>query len=106
MLNLTKTLMNGLQNNAARFSPMLRMSAAAPTLMYRNNTLKARNSSGLREQEFDYYFESKVDQGRYPHQYQSFMKILGEDYDTRSQQHSDNNEQMKMLNMELRENVE
>ena len=87
MLSLSKTFIKGLQNNAARFSPMLRMSAAAPTNMIRDITLKTRNSSGLREQEFDYYFESKVDQGRYPHQYQNFMKILGEDYDTRSQQH-------------------
>lgn len=34
------------------------------------------------------------------------MKILGQDYDTRSEQHLDNLEQMNMLNMELRENVE
>ena len=94
MLNLSKTFFKGLQNNAARFSPMLRMSASAPSNMIRDIHLKARNNSGLVEQEFDYYFESKVDQGRYPHQYSSFMKILGEDYDTRSQQHMDNLEQM------------
>jgi len=34
------------------------------------------------------------------------MKILGQDYDTRSEQHLDNLEQMNILNMELRENVE
>ena len=34
------------------------------------------------------------------------MKVLGEDYDTRSVQHMDNMEQMNMLNLELMENVE
>ena len=34
------------------------------------------------------------------------MKVLGEDYDTRSEQHMDNLEQMNMLNMELRDNVD
>ena len=34
------------------------------------------------------------------------MKVLGEHYDTNSQQHLDNLEQMKMLNIELEENVE
>ena len=69
MLSLSKTFIKGLQNNAARFSPMLRMSASAPSNMVRDIHAKARNNSGLVEQEFDYYFESKVDQGRYPHQY-------------------------------------
>ena len=34
------------------------------------------------------------------------MKVLGEHYDTNSQQHLDNLEQMKMLSIELEENVE
>jgi len=34
------------------------------------------------------------------------MKILGKDYDTRSQQHMDNQQEIQMLNMELSENVE
>ena len=34
------------------------------------------------------------------------MKVLGEDYDTRSTQHMDNMEQMNLLNLELMENVE
>ena len=34
------------------------------------------------------------------------MKILGRDYDTRSQQHLDNLEAMQALNMELQDHVE
>ena len=85
MLSLSKTLMTGLQKKAARFSPMVQISTAAPTSVFRCISQKPRNNSGLQEHEFDYYFESKIDNGRYPHRYQSFMKILGEDYDTRSQ---------------------
>lgn len=56
--------------------------------------------------EFDYYFQSKVDTGKFPHNYQSYMKVLGAEYDTNSQQHLDNLEQMNQLNIELSERVE
>lgn len=48
----------------------------------------------------------KIDHGKFPHNYQSYMKVLGEHYDTNSQQHMENLDQMKMLNIELEENVE
>ena len=49
------------------------------------STLEDRNHSGLKPNEFDYYFESKIDHGHYPHDYMSYMKVLGQDYDTNSE---------------------
>lgn len=46
-----------------------------------------------------------MDNGRWPHKYHSFMKVLGEDYDTSSPQHLENLEKMNSLNMDLQENV-
>jgi len=60
----------------------------------------------MRPREFDYFFEQRINHGKFPHNYQSFMKILGEDYDTNSEQHLANLEAMKQLNYELQENVE
>ena len=60
----------------------------------------------MQPREFDYYFESKIDHGHFPHQYQSFMKVLGQDYNVHSEQHLENVEQMNQLNLELRENVD
>ena len=48
---------------------------------------KQRNMTGMQPREFDYFFESKIDHGNFPHNYTSFMKVLGEDYDTNSAQH-------------------
>lgn len=67
---------------------------------------KNRSHSGLAPLEFDYYFESKIDHGKFPHNFSSWMKILGQDYDTQSEQHLSNLEQMNALNIELMENVD
>ena len=60
----------------------------------------------MKPREFDYYFESKINHGKFPHNYQPYMKVLGDHYDTNSQQHIENLEEMNMLNIELMENVE
>lgn len=44
----------------------------------------SRNKTGLEPREFDYNFEKKIDHGRFPYNHQSYMKILGESYDTNS----------------------
>jgi len=67
---------------------------------------RGRNNSGIQARDFDYNFESKMDNGRFPYNLHSYMKILGDTYDTSSPQHLENLEQMNALNMELRENVE
>lgn len=64
-----------------------------------------RNTSGIKRPDFDYERDSQVDNGRWPHKYHSFMKVLGEDYDTSSAQHLENLEKMNQLNHELSENV-
>jgi len=86
-------------------APRLLAAASAPANRSFAHQQK-RNNSGMQPREFDYYFESKIDHGMYPSNYQSFMKVLGEHYDTNSEQHLSNLEQMNMLNVELRENVE
>ena len=65
-----------------------------------------RNTSGMTQREWNYDFESKIDRGGFPHQYQSFMKVLGQDYDTSSAQHIENLESMQRLNLELMERVD
>ena len=45
---------------------------------------RKRNHSGIQPREFDYYFESKMDYGRFPYNHQSYMKVLGDSYDTSS----------------------
>jgi len=43
------------------------------------------SESGLLESRFDYLgWQHKVDQGNFPHEYLSYMKVIGEDYDTKS----------------------
>jgi len=49
------------------------------------------SESGLLESRFDYLgYAHKVDTGNFPHDYMSYMKVLGEDYDTKSTQHLEN----------------
>lgn len=64
-----------------------------------------KNTSGIKRPTFDYYSDSKLERGNFPHKYHSFMKVLGEDYDTSSPQHLENLEKMKQINMDLMENV-
>ena len=65
-----------------------------------------RNKSGLQPPEFDYYFESRINRGNFPQSFNSYMKVLGADYDTNSEQHIKNAEAYQMLNLELEEKVE
>ena len=99
-----------LQRSVARPSvrmPAPRLLAPMQSLAKREFAAESkRNNSGMQPKEFDYYFDSKIDHGHFPHNYQSFMKVLGENYDTNSEQHLDNLAQMEALNVELRENVE
>ena len=44
-----------------------------------------KNKSGLQPPEFDYYFESKINRGNFPDSFQSYMKVLGTEYDTQSE---------------------
>ena len=51
----------------------------------------ASHESGLLEYEFDYLgFDHKVDKGNWPHNYYSYMKVLGKDYDTKAENHVKN----------------
>ena len=61
----------------------------------------ARSQSGMQDYKFDYFFEAKVDHGNFPHPFASYMKTLGDNYDTQSSEHLENLEQMTQLNMEL-----
>ena len=69
-------------------------------------TQKPRNTTGLTQHEYDYYFDSKIDKGGFPYKHKSLMKVLGEDYDTKSEQHLENLEQMTKLNIQLIEAVD
>ncbi len=84
------------------FTPFL----ASPRPYAAFTTLNDRDHSGLKPNEFDYYFESKIDHGAFPHDYMSYMKVLGQDYDTNSEQHLANLEQMNNLNLDLMDNVQ
>ena len=46
---------------------------------------KQRNHSGMAPYEFDYSFERQVDKGNFPHEFRSYMKVIGHDYDTNSE---------------------
>ena len=80
--------------------------AATSLVDFQQRFSTKRNQSGLQGYEFDYNFERKIDHGNFPHNYQSYMKVLGHDYDVNSPQHLENLEQMQALNIDLVENVE
>ena len=68
---------------------------------------KASHESGLLEYEFDYLgFDHKVNKGNWPHPYASYMKVLGKDYDLKSELHNTNKAAMDEYNRELFDIVE
>ena len=73
----------------------------------RGFAFKADHTGMHREKNFDYSFESKlIHKERWQHNYRSFMKTLGEDYDIKSEQHTENMLQMNRLNLELQDRIE
>ena len=81
--------------------------AAAVTSLQQRQFAKASHESGLLEREFDYLqFDHKVDKGNWPHPYFSYMKVIGEEYNTRSEDHLNNLAQMEELSRELWDAVE
>jgi len=81
---LTQSLRRNLFASAPYTQNSLLFAAQKPVTQFSSGT---RSTSGMKPRKFDYEFESKIDNGTYRHNYFSFMKVLGEDYDTSSQQH-------------------
>ena len=61
----------------------------------------ARSITGMQDYKFDYHFESRIDHGKYPTNQYTYMKTLGEDFDTDSAEYHNNFEEMTALNLEL-----
>ena len=102
-------MLNGMKH---KMTPLAAAASMPRNVMFQTQftsfgaTNKSRDSSGLYSAEFDYDFASKIDHGNFPHNYHSFMKVLGADYDTTSQAHQENLMEMTQLNLDLMENVE
>ena len=89
----------------------------ARTQSYQTKTMAAMTSfplrqkhladTGLLDREFDYLgHDHKTDRGNFPHNYASYMKVLGADYDTKSAEHINNQAKSEELNRELFDAVE
>ena len=59
--------------------------AATSLTNYQLRLATGRTQSGLQGYEFDYNFESKIDHGKFPNKLHSYMKVLGKDYDVKSE---------------------
>lgn len=102
---LTQTLRRNLFASASATQNSLLFAAQKPVTQF-NFSSGTRSTSGMKPRKFDYEFESKIDNREYGHNHFSFMKVLGEDYDTSSQQHQENLELMEEMNRELTDKVE
>ena len=84
-----------------------RLASITGSAVTRREFSKASHESGLLEYEFDYLgFDHKVNKGNWPHPYASYMKVLGRDYDLRSELHTTNKASMDEYNRELFDIVE
>ncbi len=98
------------QSSFTRPAPLLATAQTTPSMMFMQqkffSTLNDRNQSGMKPREFDYEFSQKIDNGRFPHNYHSYMKVLGSEYDTNSEQHIENTERMNEICNDLQDAVE